>query len=141
MSRLNRRAMLAGAALAVPTAAIAAAPIGTDAELLSLGAQLDSVIVEWRAQRASDEIHREAVNAAVEQATGIFSDEAPDFSDESPAALRYRQIEGRIWKKMAREEDTDEKNPWNDIHGRMFPLASTDGITEWRGAGRPAVAE
>ncbi len=72
----DRRAMLLGAvALATGAGANAAAVVATraaelnpDADLLALGEELKSPIVEWRTKRAKDARHREAWEAACEAA-------------------------------------------------------------------------
>ena len=61
MSKLSRRHLVTTAAalpaLAIPAIADPNGP-NPDAELLRLGAELDAIIVEWRAQRAIDQKQR-----------------------------------------------------------------------------------
>src|SRR5258706_7429511 len=61
MSKIDRRALVAGAATALPAlaAAPAAAADAADAELLALGAQLEPIIQAWLAQKIIDEHERE----------------------------------------------------------------------------------
>jgi hypothetical protein len=61
MSKIDRRALVAGAATALPAlaAAPAAAADAADAELLALGAQLEPIIQAWLAQKIIDEQERD----------------------------------------------------------------------------------
>jgi hypothetical protein len=78
-SNINRRALVAGAAAALP--AIAAMPANAadaaDAELLALGDQLEPLIEQWMAQTAADREECEA--------------------DPDPELTRWHRLNSRIY--------------------------------------------
>ena len=119
---LSRRAILAGAA-AVPALALPAeAADNPDAELLALGSQLEPIIREWVAKRASDRRERAAWHAACERAgfPQIAFGSVPD--DEWRA---YQDKRVHIRPDDEEEEELEEDGAsvvCNSIHERLEPL-------------------
>jgi hypothetical protein len=122
MSTTSRRAVLAGIAAAVPAApAVASLAHNPDAELLNLGEQLNRVIRDYNAQQLKDRPRRAVFEAKVEQVTGIARHNAPvSWDEDSPAAVAY--YEARSALARADHSDTDNDDPWTDIHGRLYPI-------------------
>jgi hypothetical protein len=124
-TNMNRHAILAGAASALPVIATgAAAPtdagINPDAELLELGAQLEPIIEQWKAMRSADDENRAVLEAKVEQATGVAFRDAPDVPEHPWPADNYWTIRSR----MIREEPHDDPDltRWDRFHDRLYPL-------------------
>ena len=120
---------MAGTA-ALPAAAMPAlasdamGPNHPDAELLRLGAELEAVIVDWHAQRAIDRKRSAAIHTALEAAglSDIDHRSLPD--DEFRAYLAKRDaVTGPIYRAGGNvNEDGEEVDIWDDIHGRMWPM-------------------
>jgi hypothetical protein len=127
MSPLSRRHLVTTAA-ALPALAMPAlaGPIGPnpDAELLRLAAELEAVIVDWHAQRAIDRKQSAAIDAALEAAglSGIDHRSLPD--DEFRAYLAKRDaVTHPIYRAAGDvDENGEEVDVWDDIHGRMWPM-------------------
>lgn len=117
----TRRAILAGCA-AIPALTVPAmADPAADAELIALGRQLDPIIAEWQTQYAIDIAERAVFEAKVEQATGIDLQNARRMDDgDLDDPTNYWAIRGELAKSD--DNTPDDQSPWDDIHGRMFPL-------------------
>jgi hypothetical protein len=128
MPKLSRRHLVTTAAalpaLAIP--ALASEVIGPnhpDAELLRLGVELETVIIEWRALRAKDAVTAKAMDAACD-AAGLPDRGPPDFSslDDYYAYMRRRAA--------AMESVTDHADltadggsiAWEELDARVQPL-------------------
>jgi hypothetical protein len=125
MPNLSRRHLVTTAAalpaLAVPAfASDAIGPNHPDAELLRLGVELEAVIVDWRAQRAIDLEHAIAWRAALESA-GLPDRNCDDFAsfDEFVA---YNRLRGAVEGPGFPKDEEDDEDPWDDIHGRIYPM-------------------
>ena len=134
-STFTRRAIVATAAvlpaLVVPAGAALASD--EDPELLVLGIEFEKVAVDWVRQRRSDRAHTAEFRARVEAASGIPFDQRSRHpwvyddqnSPEAVAATAYHQTWDRISDEMGNlGPNGEELDPWEDIHGRMWPLAS-----------------
>jgi hypothetical protein len=87
-----------------------------DTELLTLGARLEQIADEWRAQMHADYTEDAARDIKVKRLTGIAAGEAPPYDKNSS----YWAIRSATpYDQPAQQVD----NAWNDIHGRLFPLA------------------
>jgi hypothetical protein len=121
---MNRRAVLAGAASALPVIAASPAPAGVnaDAELLELGARLEPIIQEWHAKSASDARDTAAWEEACIRA-GL-----PRRELDSMPIEEWRQYEVRrsaVPYEKTQEEEEDENGVdlvWERILDRMWPL-------------------
>lgn len=89
-----------------------------EAELLRLGAELEAVIVEWHAQRAIDRARSVAMEAASD-AAGFPDIPYGSLPDDEWRA--YQDKRCAAWHTVTGATD-DDNDPWNDIHGRMWPL-------------------
>jgi hypothetical protein len=132
----TRRTVLAGAA-ALPVAAItAAAPalagepmssatahaaalrrLEIDAELIALGPELEIVVRAWLSQQKLGTDDRTRIDAEVERLTGIKVEDAPPYRRADKYWKVYDVVEARLDIDVS-----DENDPWNEIHGRLYPL-------------------
>ena len=137
MSNLSRRHLVAGAAalpaLAIPAIADPNGP-NPDAKLLRLGVELDAIIIEWHAQRAIDQKHAVAWQAAVE-AAGLPDRNRDDFA-ELDEFIAYNRRRGAI-EVPGFPKDEDDENPWRGIHDRIWPMI--DAIRKKRRRPLPAL--
>jgi hypothetical protein len=135
MHTINRRALAAGVDIAAAIAAVptisGATAVATraddcahlDAELLALGAQLEPIIREWRAQRAADAQESEEFERKAELA-GLPNRPWKSLPDDE--WLKYQEKRSRLMRLTKYgEHDSDEDGAsisWTSIHDRMHPL-------------------
>jgi hypothetical protein len=135
---LSRRAILAGAAsaplLALPAVAVASPALvpvvsaaDADAELLALGAKLEFLIVDWRAQDAVDR-RRDRSDEAARRRAGMPRIKFGSVPDEEYRA--YQQKRFKIRGRYAADEDaeTNEQGQnvvWNALSDRKRRLVDT----------------
>ena len=126
---LSRRSAIALAgASAIAVSAVSTAIAGTatnpDAELLALGARLETIIQEWIAERAIDARQREAHKRACLDADLPSLDFHSTPFDQWQERNLVRGMVHYIGKEVE-DADLDEHGAsikWTRIHDRMFPL-------------------
>jgi predicted transcriptional regulator len=122
MPNLSRRHLVTTAAalpaLALPAIADDPNRHNPDADLLRLGVELETIIPEWHAQRALDSRRSEAMQAASD-AAGLPDIPYGSLPDEEFRAYQDKRV--AAWHTVSGVEDS-ANDPWDDIHGRMWPL-------------------
>jgi hypothetical protein len=122
---INRRVLVAGAASTLPAIAMLPAAAtsqgAADAELIALGAKLEPIIQQWKAQNAADRERHAVIATEVERATGIRYIDAPPVPEDRPwPAGSYWAIREHV-VSTASEEDPDLTR-WTRLHARMYPI-------------------
>ena len=131
MSTLSRRHLVTTAAtlpaLAVPAfASEAIGPDHPDAELLRLGVELESLIVDWHAQQEIDRQEWADVDAALE-AAGLPDIDRGSLPDDEYRAYQMKRATATD-SILINSSDLDENGlsiAWTGIHGRQYPLIDT----------------
>jgi hypothetical protein len=128
MPNLSRRHLVTTAAalpaLALPAlASDAIGPNHPDAELLRLGAELESVIVDWHAQQAIDRKEWADVDAALE-AAGLPDIDYGCLPDDEYRAYRLKRAAATdpIYAARGGLDEHGASIAWADIHDRQDPL-------------------
>lgn len=138
-STLSRRSALMGvSAIAVSAAsstAIANSATNPDAELLTLGTQLDQILAEWVAKRAIDTRNAAEWEAKCKSLSIPVLDwqelaKLPDHESDE----KFKNHLSALKDHMPKDDDLDEhgaSRTWTSIHNRLYPLC--DDIL-WRRA-------